>query len=141
MLQPDFKEFSRLAREATLVPVVKSVSADLLTPVSAFLAIADKEPHAFLLESVERGEQIGRYTFLGARPYMRVKAREGTVEIERGRRREVVQENIFQVVKRLLREHRARQRSGTASIHRRRSRIFCLRRGSPAGKNWRSRER
>ena len=52
MLHPDFKEFSRLAREATLVPVVKSVSADLLTPVSAFLAIAEKEPHAFLLESV-----------------------------------------------------------------------------------------
>ena len=106
MLQPDFKQFCRLARDATLVPVVKSVSADLLTPVSAFLAIAEKEPHAFLLESVERGEQIGRYTFLGARPYMRVKARQGTVEIERGRRREVVQENIFQVVKRLLREHR-----------------------------------
>jgi anthranilate synthase component 1 len=105
MLQPDFKQFSRLAREATLVPVVKSVSADLLTPVSAFLAIAEKEPHAFLLESVERGEQIGRYTFLGARPYMRVKARQGVVEIERGRRREVVQQNIFEVVKRLLREH------------------------------------
>ena len=77
MLQPDFKQFSRLAREATLVPVVKSVSADLLTPVSAFLAIADREPHAFLLESVERGEQIGRYTFLGVRPYMRVTARKG----------------------------------------------------------------
>ncbi|HLW43203.1 MAG TPA: chorismate-binding protein, partial [Candidatus Acidoferrales bacterium] len=106
MLQPDFKEFSRLSREATLVPVVKSVSADLLTPVSAFLAIAENEPHAFLLESVERGEQIGRYTFLGARPYMKVRARQGTVEIEHGRRREVVEENIFQVVKRLLREHR-----------------------------------
>jgi anthranilate synthase component 1 len=106
MLQPDFKEFSRLAREATLVPVVKSVSADLLTPVSAFLAIAQKESHAFLLESVERGEQIGRYTFLGAAPYMRVKARKGKVEIERGRKREVVEENIFHVVKRLLREHR-----------------------------------
>jgi anthranilate synthase component 1 len=106
MLQPDFDEFVRLARTATLVPVVKSVSADLLTPVSAFLAIADNEPHAFLLESVERGEQIGRYTFLGARPYMRLKAREGEVEIERGRRRESLRENVFQVGKRLLREHR-----------------------------------
>jgi anthranilate synthase component I len=106
MLQPDFKQFSRLAREATLIPVVKSVSADLLTPVSAFLAIAAKESHAFLLESVERGEQIGRYTFLGARPYMRVRSAKGKVEIERGRRRQVLQENIFEVVKRLLREHR-----------------------------------
>src|SRR5579862_6033125 len=106
MLQPDFKEFARLAREATLVPVVKSVGADLLTPVSAFLAIAQKESHAFLLESVERGEQIGRYTFLGAAPYMRVRARHGKVEIERGRKREVVDENVFEVVKSLLRQHR-----------------------------------
>lgn len=106
MLQPDFKEFSSLARHATLVPVVKSVSADLLTPVSAFLAIARNEPHAFLLESVERGEQIGRYTFLGARPYMLVKASRGSVEIVRGRKREVVQDSIFEVAKRLLREHR-----------------------------------
>src|SRR4051794_10467096 len=106
MVQPEFKQFARLAREASLVPVVKSVSADLLTPVSAFLAIAESESHAFLLESVERGEQIGRFTFLGARPYMRIRARAGTVEIERGRRREVIKDNIFQVVKRLLREHR-----------------------------------
>jgi anthranilate synthase component I len=105
MLQPDFKQFSHLAREATLIPVVKSVSADLLTPVSAFLAIAQKEKYAFLLESVERGEQIGRYTFLGARPYMRVKACKGKVEIRRGSRREVLKENVFEIVKRLLREH------------------------------------
>src|SRR6266852_5774341 len=106
MVQPDFKDFARLARSATLVPVVKSVSADLLTPVSAFLAIAEREPHAFLLESAERGEQIGRYTFLGVRPYMRVSARGKAIEIERGRHRERREGNIFQVIKELLREHR-----------------------------------
>jgi anthranilate synthase component I len=105
MLQPDFNQFSRLAREATLVPVVKSVSADLLTPVSAFLAIAEKEPHAFLLESIERGEQIGRYTFLGARPYMRVRASGGKVEVERNGRAEKRAGNVFQVVKETLRAH------------------------------------
>jgi len=106
MLRPDYREFSRLAGEATLVPVVKSVSADLLTPVSAFLAIAAEEPYAFLLESNERGEQIGRYTFLGARPYMRVRARGGRVEIERGPRRETHEGNVFEAVKQLLRAHR-----------------------------------
>ena len=106
MLLPDFKEFARLAREATLIPVVKSISADLLTPVSAFLAISQDESHAFLLESIERGEQIGRYTFLGAGPYMRVRGQKGKIEIERGRKREVVDGDIFQVVKGLLREHR-----------------------------------
>jgi anthranilate synthase component 1 len=106
MLQPDYKEFSRLAGEATLVPVVKSVTADLLTPVSAFLAVAEDEPHCFLLESVERGEQIGRYTFLGARPYMRVWARADEVTVERGKRREVSKGNIFETLKQLLRAHR-----------------------------------
>jgi anthranilate synthase component 1 len=106
MLHPDYKEFSRLAREATLVPVVKSVTADLLTPVSAFLAVAANEPNAFLLESVERGEQIGRYTFLGARPYMRVQARGAEIIVHRGARRERRSGNVIQVIKELLRQHR-----------------------------------
>src|SRR5580700_10226922 len=103
---PDYKEFLELSRSATLVPVVNSVSADLLTPVSAFLSIAENEPHAFLLESIERGEQIGRYTFLGARPSMRLRARGSAIEIERGRRRERHEGNVFQFLKLLLGEHR-----------------------------------
>ena len=106
MLRPDYKEFSRLAGEATLVPVVKSVAADLLTPVSAFLAIASDEPDAFLLESVERGEQIGRYTFLGARPYMQVRAEGAHIVVQRGKHKEKRQGNAIQVVKELLRQHR-----------------------------------
>ena len=50
-MTPEFKEFSRLAQSATLVPVVKSVSADLLTPVSAFLSIAKDEPLKLELQS------------------------------------------------------------------------------------------
>src|SRR5579872_2995509 len=106
MLYPEFREFSRLAGSATLIPVVKSVSADLLTPVSAFLAIAEKESHAFLLESAERGEQVGRYTFLGARPYMRLQARGHAIQIERGRHREHYEGSVFEFVKQLLSEHR-----------------------------------
>jgi len=112
MVKPDFKEFSRLAREATLIPVVKSVTADLLTPVSAFLAVAADEPYACLLESVERGEQIGRYTFVGARPYMRVSARGKDIRIERSARTESVTGNVFAVVKGLLRQHRPAQVAG-----------------------------
>src|SRR5207245_1356653 len=95
MLRPDYKEFSRLAKSATLVPVVKSITADLLTPVSAFMA-----------EAIERGEQIGRYTFLGARPYMRLQARGETLTLLRGKHEERRSGNVFQIVKELLREHR-----------------------------------
>src|SRR5580704_12064225 len=102
---PDYKEFSRLAKEATLVPVVKSVMADLLTPVSAFLAIAAKEPDAFLLESVERGEQIGRFTFLGARPYMQVRAHGDDVLLQRGKSREQRKGSVLLMLKEVLRQH------------------------------------
>src|SRR5229473_5003895 len=106
MICPDYKEFSRLTRESTLVPVVKSVMADLLTPVSAFLAISRGEKHAFLLESVERGEQIGRYTFLGARPYMQLRTRGKEVFVEKGKQRDLRQGNVFQIAKELLQQHR-----------------------------------
>src|SRR5436305_1666919 len=112
MLVPDYKEFSRLARDFTLVPVIQSVAADLLTPVSAFLAIAAEEPNAFLLESVERGERIGRYTFLGARPYMQVEALGSEITIRRGRRQEKRTGNIFEVLKQLLRSHRPAKVAG-----------------------------
>ena len=107
MVRPDYKEFARLAGGATLVPVAKSITADLLTPVSAFLALAGEESGSFLLESVEAGERIGRYTFLGCRPYMQVQSRGTEITVERGGRVERSTGNIFHVLQEMLRERRA----------------------------------
>ena len=68
MIQPSFAEFSRLAKKGNLIPVYDVFSADLLTPVSAYLRIAQGARYSFLLESVEGGEKIARYTFAGAHP-------------------------------------------------------------------------
>jgi anthranilate synthase component 1 len=68
MILPDFREFQRLARQGNLIPVYDVFSADLLTPVSAYLRVAQGARHSFLLESVEGGEKIARYTFAGANP-------------------------------------------------------------------------
>ena len=65
-----FEEFKDLARRGTFVPVCKEIVADLLTPVSAFLKIAEHADYAFLLESVEGGEHVGRYSFLGKDPFL-----------------------------------------------------------------------
>src|SRR6478609_9994270 len=105
MLFPDYNEFSRLARTATLVPVAKTVAADLRTPVSAFLSVAADEPNAFLLESVEGGEKIGRYTFLGARPYMILRARGRQISIERRGKKSQQEGDVFKILDGLLREH------------------------------------
>jgi anthranilate synthase component 1 len=68
MIQPDFGEFRRLARQGNLIPVYDVFPADLLTPVSAYFRIAQGARYSFLLESVEGGEKIARYTFTGAHP-------------------------------------------------------------------------
>jgi anthranilate synthase component 1 len=68
VIRPDFREFQRLAKQGNLIPVYDVFPADLLTPVSAYLRIAQGARYSFLLESVEGGEKIARYTFAGAHP-------------------------------------------------------------------------
>jgi anthranilate synthase component 1 len=109
MLRPTLKEFQVLARGATLVPIAKSVSADLLTPVSAFLSFAAGEPYSFLLESVEGGEKIGRYTFLGANPYMRLTSNESGVTIHRAGKQERVSGQPIAIIHELLKQHQPAQ--------------------------------
>jgi len=61
---PDRELFRQKAEEGTLIPVCRELAADLDTPVSVFLKLG-QEPPVFLLESVERGENLGRYSFMG----------------------------------------------------------------------------
>ena len=86
-------------------PVERTVAADLETPVSAFLRVAAKEPEAFLLESVEGGEHVGRYTFIGIRPYRRMTARDAVITVREGRRSRSYAGDIFTELKRALEGH------------------------------------
>jgi anthranilate synthase component 1 len=61
---PSLEEFRRLANEGNLIPVFRELPADLDTPVSVFLKLRQAAP-TFLLESVEGGEKLGRYSFMG----------------------------------------------------------------------------
>jgi anthranilate synthase component 1 len=82
MRQTTLEEFTALAQRGTFVPVCKEIVADMLTPVSAFLKIAEHSDHAFLLESVEGGEHVGRYSFLGKDPFLVLRATDGRTTIE-----------------------------------------------------------
>lgn len=81
MIRPDFEEFKKRATGGTIIPVVKTLLADTETPVSAYLKIRDRSTYSFLLESVEGGEKVARYSFLGSDPYLifRSRGRSGTV--------------------------------------------------------------
>jgi anthranilate synthase component 1 len=100
-----FEEFKDLARRGTFVPVCKEIVADMLTPVSAFLKIAEHSDHAFLLESVEGGEQVARYSFLGKDPFLILRSRGGKTSVEqlqRGGERTEVDKPLIDVLRELM---------------------------------------
>src|SRR5437870_2689543 len=76
-MQPTLEEVKKLKSQGNVIPVYKSVIADFLTPVSAFLKLEKDRSHAFLLESVEGGETIARYSFLGSDPFHLLHYRDG----------------------------------------------------------------
>lgn len=88
--RPALDEFRELARgPANLIPVTREFAADLETPVSVYLKLMDEPGASFLLESVEGGEQVGRYSFVGVNPRATISLRGRTVErsggaVERG---------------------------------------------------------
>jgi anthranilate synthase component 1 len=69
-IEPSFDEVRELAREHDLVPLRHTFIDDCETPVAAFLKLRGKQPQypAFLLESAEQGQRVGRYSFIGVRP-------------------------------------------------------------------------
>jgi anthranilate synthase component 1 len=79
---PSKDEFLNLAKQGNVIPVFREVTADTDTPISLFKKVA-KGPESFLLESVEGGERWGRYSFIGHRPRLLVKARGDKIELTR----------------------------------------------------------
>src|SRR5437899_9683457 len=78
--RPELDEFLELARRHSLVPVYRQLIGDTLTPVSAFCKIQEGD-WAFLFESVVGGERLGRYSFLGAGPFLRFQAHGRRVQL------------------------------------------------------------
>ena len=82
MLTPTLEGFRKACAGGGKVPLRRKIPADLDTPVSAYLKL-ESMGAVFLLESVEQGTQLGRYSFIGISPYASVKLQDGTVETRR----------------------------------------------------------
>ena len=101
---PDFAEFKRLARRGNVIPVATAVVADLVSPVAAYLKLANPareraHPYSFLLESVEGGERVARYTYFGTDPFQTVACRGCAITLDRGGRRTHDSGNIFEYLR------------------------------------------
>jgi anthranilate synthase component 1 len=112
MTSPTLAEYVALAREKNLVPVTREILADLDTPVSAFTKL-DRGDGSFLLESLEGGENWGRYSLLGFRPVIEFRSKGTAVEIRRGESTERMESaDPLSVLQGLLGEVRAADVSG-----------------------------
>jgi anthranilate synthase component 1 len=105
-MTPDFETFEQHAKQGNIVPVSKALTADLETPVSAYLKLAARRKYSFLLESIEGGEKIARYTFLGADPFLIVTAAGDRIEIRRNGRTTRRRGNLFEILPELTSQFR-----------------------------------
>ncbi|MDA0748248.1 MAG: anthranilate synthase component I, partial [bacterium] len=81
VIQPNLQTLKTLAKSGGLVPVSRAILGDTETPVSAYMKIRSRSPYSFLLESVEGGEKIGRYSFLGVEPFLIFRSRGKRFEV------------------------------------------------------------
>lgn len=109
-----FEEFEREAARGNVVPVVRSVLADLQTPVSAFLRIAGESSHAFLLESIEGGERVARYSFLASNPWMVARAQGGRTMVTRDGSETIVEQNGIEFLRQYFADKKLARRRGLA---------------------------
>src|SRR5436190_20930282 len=85
MYSPKLDEFQKLAAQGNLIPVSRRLLADIETPLSAYRKIRGAD-EAFLFESVEGGEHIGRYSFVGCNPRAVIRQDQERVQVLENRK-------------------------------------------------------
>jgi anthranilate synthase component 1 len=114
-LQPaTFEEFERETTRGNVVAVVRIVPENSRSPARAFMNVAGKSNYAFLLESVEGGEGVAKYSFIGAEPYMIMRGRGNQIVIDKNGSRETHDESAAEYLQRHFRERKLANRSDLA---------------------------
>ncbi len=101
-----FNELVSQSSVAEIFPVVKRIPADLITPFGAYLKLSREAKYSFLFESVEGGENLGRYSFLGANPEFVVIGDNGRTHVTHSNKTYETDESIYEALKRLLRKRK-----------------------------------
>ena len=118
MTYPDLETFRGLARPNAVIPVCREILADLETPVTAYLKLARGQGFSFLLESVEKADTIGQYSFLGAHPSIvfRSKGREGVI-VRDGKEERFTSDNPLNELRALLKQYEPVAVPGLPAFH------------------------
>ena len=116
-LQPaTFAEFCEDAKRGNVIAVTRIVPCETMDPIDAFVQIAGDAHYAFLLESVEGGEVVAKYSFLGANPYLIVRGRDNETIIERAGVSETRDECVTDYLRRHFRENKLVSRADVGPL-------------------------
>jgi anthranilate synthase component 1 len=116
-LQPaTFAEFEQDTKRGNVVAVVRTVAADSIDPIDAFVNLTGSARYAFLLESVEGGQSVAKYSFLGANPYMIVRGRGDETMIERDGANETRSECVTEYLRRHFQQNKLASRDNLGPL-------------------------
>ena len=105
----NYEEFKKLSRPGLIIPVYRKFNADFITPVMAYLKLREAGKQSFLLESVIKGEQLGRYSFLSQEPYLIQKFQnQKTISIS-DHKNKIHQEDFFSLLQHQLKDYELAQ--------------------------------
>ncbi len=112
-----FDEFYKLTKKYNIIPIFKETMADLETPLSAYMKI-DNPEYSFLLESIEGGEKIARYSFLGREPFMIFFYKQGKVYINSKKEHKIIETaDPLQVLKNIFSKYKVAPKKGLPRFH------------------------
>ncbi len=112
MVIPSYKELEVLAKEYSMIPICKEIYADIITPITLLRRISERSDRYYLLESVEGGEQWGRYSFLGFDPIVHVIGKDRIISIDDGSVRQLATDQPFDVLRELMEKYKAPRLTG-----------------------------
>jgi len=114
-MYPSKKKFIELSKKGNLIPVYKELMVDMETPVSAYQKI--ESPYSFLLESIEGGERIARYSFLGAEPQLVFTSKVKTIKIRKKGKIKIRSGDPFAILKEIFAEYKPVKIAGLPRFH------------------------
>lgn len=103
----EYENLKQYTEQYDMIPVTGELFSDVITPITLLRRLKETCEDCFLLESVENGERIGRYSFLGVNPKFRVYSESNEVTLCKGNESKVYKEEPLQYLKNLLKQYRS----------------------------------
>ena len=108
MFKPTLEETKELSQNYKTIPISTEIFSDITTPIQVLRILKEQDEHCFLLESVEKTEKIGRYSFLGFEPSMEITCNNGLLKIKSKNDTKIIRTGHPQdIIKTILEEHKS----------------------------------